>query len=286
MLRNTDEIMEVKEDEFSQKLLELSATELYELQEKDPAINKFCHTNHFFQQKIKEQLSESHYLVTPLISRDQQKKLDAFDLYVAALFYSEYLAEPDEKLRNQYLGMSFTLRSFNAISTVCSELIMNLFNKDQPNQQEIEEVTKIIIPICNELRNLYWGAGFILSAIYTFLLGCYFTHSDEDRANVLFEQSVKDVLCAILLESNDFSKQILNEVTCDKGISGFYANDNDVLPKNTDELSRFAKKYVSASRYSFLQQAAEREITGTTSLAVTVRGCDVKSDQGPSQKSI
>lgn len=242
---------------FSIKILENSSQ-----------IREFCSSNAILQNELSKKLRKSGYVSLEIRSINGDEKLSILDIYIAALILNEHFdnlesARTSNERKNwciKLLDLASEIGLYNALLIRCKKNTKTIVNQ-QTLESDRNKAMDAVINDTKRLSNLYWGIGYVQAACLLQIPANYFLQIKKERKRgiLLYEEAIKNFLCASFLEGNSYSNQIIDNMTLGKGIlSAFNENGHDV--ETWDEAKEIIRGWVEDDVYERIYVLAEEEI--------------------------
>jgi len=214
---------------------------------------------------------------------DGKEHFCLFELLIAVKKLSQYYdycnlpqAErtSEARLRSmQAFERAYELGLFQALKARCEENI-NLFLSDDVSSEDKEKALTSIVHDTKRISNLYWGIGYIQA-------GCILqklvektaeatshwkddeSREEKDRMAIFYQESIKNRLCASLLEHHPESKKIELALTLGKGYVAYIMDKQGIkMPTTWEEAKIKLRSWVknNDATYERLLNAAKIEV--------------------------
>jgi hypothetical protein len=217
----------------------LSQEDVMRFTQSRSTLRKFCETNTALQKTWLETLNK-HYKKTPnqVVEslQGEKEKHPIFHHYVSAYLLNAFLSYKHVLVRSAKNSYSGTLKAKveNLLNEACDlGSYYALLKRSQRNYEELAAEdksldTNIIFNDAMRLKHLYGEIGCIQAGNILLDLSDYFNEGDRDmdRGIVMFEQGIKNYMCALLLSSHEYSQQLTKRLTAGEGIASIFSTED------------------------------------------------------------
>lgn len=251
-------------------------------------VEDYCRTNTAFidalKDKIKDASGSSNKSIShpslEIISMDNAERYSVFDLYIASMFERAALSRQATSSENinakTALYNACELGLYDAL-LVRSESTYLEIRKNLNSEAEKNLSIKKLIGDTNRLTNLYWGLGYVQAGCKLYALAALLLESGEvERSKAFKEEAIQKFLCAALLDKNDYSNEIVFNITGKKALGNvlnefFETNGLDIKFTDWTNAKIFLSEMVGRDRFDTIANQAKVEIEHLQLDRVSVR---------------